>query len=733
MKFRNLIFIIVIVIISSQSYAVFHKISELSLYNFTSWIEIDNNLAIIGTDEPTSLNCVFLVDISNPENPLIIEELYDFHHINNIAIKDSIAYVCDDDGLKLVDYNDLSNIIINTYFPTEEVHHVYIYENQAVFVHSNGFEIINVSNASSPVQIVSIETGYYVERAEIIEDFLYLMVEDGIKIFDISQINDPVLLGEYINDFYNLDSFAVYNEKIYIADWSDITVINISDPTNPSFISMNPNFLLPHNISIQNDILYLCGIFSGFSMYDIEDINNPVLVNTYSTPREAIHYAVQDDILYLLDWSYGLQVIDMDNSTNPYEVYRYFDEFSYVEGFDFTDDYIYYADMLNGLGIYERNNPAEPIYLIGDEMGTSIIYDNNIVYLSYRTGSNFSVGIKIYDVSNPESPELLNTIMTENYQTKKIGNYLIFKNGIYSIKVLDVVNPNNPVYINTLINDYQIVSYQIKDDLLFANIYDSPDNINGIEIYDVSDISNPESISFISIDHEIFDLNVFGNVLYAGYYNLGWYGSASGYFIIDFTDPYNPVIVNEFYVHSLGNSRGVGFGSINCNLSGNNLVIADNRSNRILTYDASDITNPVLQNEFRWNLQTSTIDFDGENLILNNWVNGITELDWNQFLPVNEDVIGVKEILLTNYPNPFNPTTTISFSIPVESEVDLSVYNIKGQKIKTLNQNELNKGQHSIIWNGDDDSGNNVSSGVYLYKLNVNGKTEAVKKCILLK
>ena len=90
-------------------------------------------------------------------------------------------------------------------------------------------------------------------------------------------------------------------------------------------------------------------------------------------------------------------------------------------------------------------------------------------------------------------------------------------------------------------------------------------------------------------------------------------------------------------------------------------------------------------------------------------------------------------ILLSNYPNPFNPETVISFSIPDESKIELSIFNIKGQKIKTLVHNEFTKGSHSIIWNGNDDFGNSVSSGVYLYKLRVNGKTEAVKKCLLLK
>jgi flagellar hook assembly protein FlgD len=65
--------------------------------------------------------------------------------------------------------------------------------------------------------------------------------------------------------------------------------------------------------------------------------------------------------------------------------------------------------------------------------------------------------------------------------------------------------------------------------------------------------------------------------------------------------------------------------------------------------------------------------------------------------------------------------------------VTLEIYNIKGQLVKTLVNEVLPAGEHSIIWDGRDSSGNRVSSGIYLYKLNVNDKTKAVKKCLLLK
>jgi len=99
---------------------------------------------------------------------------------------------------------------------------------------------------------------------------------------------------------------------------------------------------------------------------------------------------------------------------------------------------------------------------------------------------------------------------------------------------------------------------------------------------------------------------------------------------------------------------------------------------------------------------------------------------------VDNDLLS-SNIVLANYPNPFNPRTTISFSIPQDSEVNLSIYNITGQKVKTLADDEYEKGFHKLIWDGKNSFGKEVSSGVYMYKLKVDGKTKAVKKCLMLK
>ncbi|MCD4818733.1 MAG: T9SS type A sorting domain-containing protein, partial [Candidatus Cloacimonetes bacterium] len=86
-----------------------------------------------------------------------------------------------------------------------------------------------------------------------------------------------------------------------------------------------------------------------------------------------------------------------------------------------------------------------------------------------------------------------------------------------------------------------------------------------------------------------------------------------------------------------------------------------------------------------------------------------------------------------NYPNPFNPTTKISFSTTESTEnTELSIYNIKGQKVKTVVNEKLEIGNHSIVWNGTDDSGKQVTSGIYFYKMK-SGRYTATKKMILMK
>ena len=88
--------------------------------------------------------------------------------------------------------------------------------------------------------------------------------------------------------------------------------------------------------------------------------------------------------------------------------------------------------------------------------------------------------------------------------------------------------------------------------------------------------------------------------------------------------------------------------------------------------------------------------------------------------------------LLQNYPNPFNPVTTISFEIPHQEHVRLFIYNILGQRLKTLTDEDYQAGRYRLIWDGTGEAGEKLASGIYFIQLKA-GEFIQNRRMVLLK
>jgi hypothetical protein len=110
----------------------------------------------------------------------------------------------------------------------------------------------------------------------------------------------------------------------------------------------------------------------------------------------------------------------------------------------------------------------------------------------------------------------------------------------------------------------------------------------------------------------------------------------------------------------------------------------------------------------------------------------------NISVPLDGDP-GPAEIMPSNYslkqnaPNPFNPSTDIAYSLPAPGHVTLTIYNVLGQNVRTLVDEFQDAGHKSVVWNGRDNSGSTVASGVYFYHLKAGEKFSATKKMMMLK
>jgi FlgD Ig-like domain len=128
-------------------------------------------------------------------------------------------------------------------------------------------------------------------------------------------------------------------------------------------------------------------------------------------------------------------------------------------------------------------------------------------------------------------------------------------------------------------------------------------------------------------------------------------------------------------------------------------------------------------------------------------IRGCLDYSWDEY-GINprfpEDLIEVADALNNTissvseftgcYPNPFNPETTAYFNLAQDCNLELSVYNIKGEKVRTLVNEEFSAGEHRILWNGKDDQNQPVSSGIYfMYAEGNNIDFTSIKKVILIK
>ena len=119
--------------------------------------------------------------------------------------------------------------------------------------------------------------------------------------------------------------------------------------------------------------------------------------------------------------------------------------------------------------------------------------------------------------------------------------------------------------------------------------------------------------------------------------------------------------------------------------------------------------------------------------IISEMISEKRQLQTNEMFSNEAEAIPVTSTeLIGNYPNPFNPVTSIRFNLASPDNVRLDVYNSKGQKVTTIVDKQFGAGQHTVTWNGTDHEGRNVGSGVYFYRLTTSDTTQ-LNKMLLLK
>lgn len=341
----------------------------------------------------------------------------------------------------------------------------------------------------------------------------------------------------------------------------------------------------------------------------------------------------------------------------------------------------------------------------------SIFVDGQYAYL----GAYY--GFLIVDISSPENPIILSHLVTaEVIEAVIVHNGIAFLGTLsYALLVIDVSDPQNPYEISRVdVNIDDVWGLDISDSLLFAASEDT-----GVKIFDFSDPANLIELATLTLvpSASASDVKVKDNIIYATSRDL---------YSFDISDINNPQLLDHL-------EDG---GGISIEIEGNYAYC--------LTFNqltVVDINNPV---DLKIVGYYPLPSYGSDVYVKNKIVFATCQLDGIYIIQFDEPSVIQTEnqepydfILWQNYPNPFNPTTSISYSISQSGFVSLKIYDILGNEVATLVNEEKLAGSYEVEFSAvsvSSDGGNvyNLSSGIYLYRL-TSGNYSASKKLTLMK
>ncbi len=537
---------------------------------------------------------------------------------------------------------------------------------------------------------------------------------------DVSAYNDD---GSYY------DQFKVINDTLLAAiNSKNITFWDISDVTNWQYIS---RYTLPANIFMNG--------MSGTRQYLIEDVNVVLftsdyirLINISNILNPTLVDLLENNILFAsfgltCDYYYnsmyvgtvndGIQHYLIENNTIEY-IDSYYDNLRFLSGLMYQNKIIV-GNILEGYQLFDIEDPFDPIDQ-GDWFN-----DKYFIHRVHKTGGWMILldyeefTLEVYDITDLENPELINTLSLDNYgfiytywsidendpfsfylwnhQTNKFWKFDISEQG-EPVELFEFDLPSTPIW-QVVINStaYITVGEYPYDLMVLSGLEDN-------DPYLASTINDFSLYSYLSIQDD--KLIMFNEGILAQIYNLD-----------------NPLQPELYFTPELGSRIFI---------RGNLIFVR--YEHIIFVYENNPNTSEPIAifNGLNHIYNVELMEYAGTNYLITIEMGNIGLFEYTYVPSSTEDELPKPGITLSNYPNPFNPETNIVFNLPEEGNVKLEIYNIKGQKVKTLMDCYMSPGRSEMIWNGRDDNGKPVGSGVYFYQL-VTEKKTITQKMILIK
>jgi hypothetical protein len=717
-------FLVFFILLTIPVFAVMHKIGDCATNGDIAQILVSNNIAYArvwssGWHPAAEIRAY---DLSNPLVPMPLGDVINLN-VADFCISDNIIYASGSEfGLRFVDISNHHNFQViyqSEDFGTPGC--VFVKDQLAYFTYADSvMKILNISNPAQPQLIGQCNIPSIAKGLTVAGNNVYLAQGDlGLQIVDVSDPQNPYLRGTYNTPGLAL-RVTVQDSIVYLADYlNGLEIISVINPDNPQILANIPitdiSFTPFYTPYVNNESLYIAES-SGLKYLNIANLVNPQLISTYDAYVNT--FTVEGNTLYIGTIDDYIEIIDISDMSNPPELIGSYDTPFYARKL-IVDNNIAYVIDRTSLQILNITNPQNPQFMSSypcnqvDSEFWSISIQNHLAYIS-----SDSRNLEILDVSDPSVPLYI------NYEYWEIGRvscvqvighlaYLLFENS--HIKILDIADPNNIQVLSTY--GQNITTMTIANNIAYLTTLYS-----GIQFVDVSNPLIPVLLNTFSPGQSAgHAVAIDGNVAYVANY----IAQIANLQIIDVSDLLNPILIRTIQLHPTSLITNV-------YVKDHLLYFSDEAWNEVYIYNITNNLDPVFVKKLATNNCTHGMYVENGFFYTANGFNGINIYDLGIVPDVDETTAHPPVLSISNYPNPFNPSTTISFALPKAGLVELDIYNIRGQKVKSLLNENFTSGNHTISWHGMNDCGSTVASGVYFARISSNGKTSS-RKLVLLK
>lgn len=697
--------------------------------NFVDYLEAGACLAVQGDGNlvfATFSNTLAVIDISDPSNPQRIGHVQLSGSCETIETYGDYIYcrVWDPvEQVQIVHVGNPSMPAVVGSFPASG-YALEIEGSRLYYDDGNNIRIADISNPTSPSLLGS--APFSATDIEARDGILYLAGGLGpeFRIVDATNPASPIPLGtaSHPGGGWMLDVAGSY---AYVTSGSYWTyVVDASDLANPAIISAFSTYPARQlDVEVADGYALYSDLRGTLRVYDTSDPTALALVAEVSScgHEEIWSLDVENNRAMLASEDGGFCIFDVTTPNAPV-VRGSFEGLSNIRGVDLKDNYLMFSLKNGELLAVNRHGFEHVAKTPGVDAGfwldqSRITIRNDQAFINTWYSQGFAnAWLIVVDVSNPIEPTETGILeVSHSYQTAAGPDHVYMSNG--PVRVIDVANPANPFQVAQVPGSARAST--LDEPFLFA-----ASGTAGLSVINVSNPGQPAVVvpQFL-VDGSAHWITMKGHLAY-----LVGPSPTSGFWVVDVQNPTSPTLVGSAPIPVTGS------GPATVEVRDRYAYVTASGYLRII-----DVANPVNPVEVA-NIETGPIH--GPVVVAPPYIYAVADdpVTWSgPLLILSSDFItdvpkaSVGYLKLAqNVPNPFNPSTTISFELPSPAHAVLEIFDVHGRIVRTLADKTFPAGHHSVEWDGRNANGRAAGSGVYFYRLRAAGRSEA-KKMVILK